>query len=153
MRKILLLMLGILLVQTGCNSVYIKPNTLDTNEVVFADRGGYGMRRSIKQALTERGYHVVVGKASSKETVHDSTHNVDIDTTIVPRNVRYIVKTTERTEMLRPIWCAFNGFWWWNFNVSIADQESGEEIMTWRGRGCVNSSMRMLDRILDDLEK
>ena len=51
------------------------------------------------------------------------------------------------------MWCIFNGFWWWNFNVSIADQKTGEELLTWRGRGCANSSVRLLNKILDDMEK
>ena len=25
----------------ACNSMYIKPNTLDVNDVIYVDRGGY----------------------------------------------------------------------------------------------------------------
>ncbi len=59
----------------------------------------------------------------------------------------------ERKEILRPIWCAFNGFWWWNFNVSITERKTGKEILSWRGRGCQNSSIRKLNSVLNELEK
>ncbi|MFQ6702925.1 MAG: hypothetical protein ACLRFO_01820 [Alphaproteobacteria bacterium] len=137
----------------GCNSVYVKPNTLDTSEVFYADRGGYSMRRSIKESMESRGYKIVVGKATSNENMKDGASSIDVDKTMIPNNARYIVKVSERSETFRPVWCALNGFWWWNFNVSIADQETGEELLTWRGRGCTNSSIRLLNRILDDMEK
>lgn len=137
----------------GCNSVYMKPGTLDTDRVFYADRGGYSMRRSIKESIESRGYKVVVGKATSNENMNDGASSIDVDKNIVPNNARYIVKVSERSELFRPIWCVFNGFWWWNFNVSIADQGTGEELLTWRGRGCANSSVRLLNQILDDMEK
>lgn len=137
----------------ACNSVYMKPNTLDTDEVFYADRGGYSMRRSIKESMESRGYKVVVGKATSNENMNDGASSIDVDKNIVPNNARYIVKVSERSEKFRPVWCALNGFWWWNFNVSIADQKTGDELMTWSGRGCANSSVRLLNRILDDMEK
>ena len=37
--------------------------------------------------------------------------------------------------------------------MSIADQQTGAEIMTWRGRACQNSALRMLDDILDGMEE
>lgn len=137
---------------TACNSVYMKPNTLDTSHVFYADRGGYTMKRSIKHAMTKRGYNVIVGTAKSSEDITDNTSSIDIDKNIIPQNVKYVIKTKERNEIFRPFWCALNGFWWWNFNVSIADQDTGIEVLSWRGRGCVNSSIRKLDRILDKLE-
>ena len=147
------ILICIMTILTGCNSVYVKPNSLDTNETIFADRGGYSMRRSIKESMQERGYNVVVGKAtsSSEWTQTDGVYGLEI--TSVPRNAKYTVKVTERSETFRPFWCALNGFWWWNFNVSISDQDSGEEIMTWRGRGCANSSLRLFNKILDKMEK
>ena len=137
----------------ACNSVYMKPNTLDTDEVFYADRGGYSMRRSVKESMESRGYKVVVGKATSNENMNDGASSIDVDKNIVPNNARYIVKVSERSEKFRPVWCALNGFWWWNFNISIADKETGDELLTWRGRGCANSSVRLLNRILDDMEK
>ena len=70
----------------------------------------------------------------------------------VPSKAKYVVYVKERKEFLRPIWCMFNGFWWWNFSVSITDRANGEEILSWRGRGCANSSLRKLNDILDELE-
>lgn len=152
MRNFLFLVCG-LVALGGCNSVYMKPNTLDVNQVFYADRGGYSMRRSVKESMESRGYKVVVGKATSNENMNDGASSIDVDKNIVPNNARYIVKVSERSETFRPVWCALNGFWWWNFNISIADQETGDELLTWRGRGCANSSVRLLNRILDDMEK
>lgn len=152
MRNVLPLFcaLGLL---SACNSVYMKPNTLDTSKVFYADRGGYSMRRSVKEAMESRGYKIVVGKAKTTKEWTDAEGVSEIDTTNIPSNTKYIIKAKERREVFRPFWCALNGFWWWNFNVSIADQETGEELLTWRGRGCANSSIRLLSRILDDMEK
>lgn len=139
---------------TACNSVYVQPNSLDKDALFFAQRGGYTMRRSVKEAMQERGYNVVVGTADTSKHFDDGDEsNIDIDTDVVPKNAKYIVRTYERKDFIRPVWCMFNGFWWWNFNVSIADQETGHEIMTWRGRGCANSSIRKLNKILDKMEK
>ena len=152
MRNVLPLfcVLGLL---SACNSVYMKPNTLDTGEVFYADRGGYSMRRSVKEAMESRGYNVIVGKAKTTKEWTDAEGDSELDTTNIPNDTKYIIKAKERREVFRPFWCALNGFWWWNFNVSIADQETGEELLTWRGRGCANSSIRLLNRILDDMEK
>lgn len=148
MNKFLKL-IPILIPLTACNSVYLKPNTMDAKSTIYADRGGYTMRRSVKETLEGRGYTVLVGTVESNEM----SEMIDRDKTKVPTDTKYVVKVSERSEKFRPIWCALNGFWWWNFNMSIADQKTGTEIMTWRGRGCANSSIRMLNRILDKLEK
>ena len=146
------LVLPILLL-TACNSVYVKPDSMDKTQTVYATRGGYGMRRSIKEALEQRGYNVVVAKLKNSTYIDGEEATGDIERSEIPSGVRYIVKTAERKEKFNPFWCPFNGFWWWNFNVSIADQQTGAEIMTWRGRGCANSSIRKLNDILDELEK
>lgn len=122
---------------------------MDAKSTIYADRGGYTMRRSVKESLEGRGYTVLVGTVESNEM----SETIDRDKTKAPTDAKYVVKVSERSEKFRPIWCALNGFWWWNFNMSIADQKTGTEIMTWRGRGCANSSIRMLNRILDKLEK
>ncbi|MBO7642761.1 MAG: hypothetical protein J6S74_01345 [Alphaproteobacteria bacterium] len=146
------LLLPILLL-AACNSVYVKPNTMDKSQIVYSQRGGYAMRRSIKEAMEKRGYNVVVGKMKSNTYFASEGEDGDIERNEIPNNVRYVIKVTERREKFNPFWCPLNGFWWWNFNVSIADQKTGDEIMTWRGRGCANSSLRKLDTILDELEK
>lgn len=137
---------------SGCNSAYIKPNSMELNSTVYADRGGYTMRRVIKEELERRGHHVVVGIATANEMTDDDTGDIDIDTYTVPSDAQYAIKIKERQERFAPIWCALNGFWWWRFNVSIADQRTGEEIMSWFGYGCANSSVRKLNRLLDTIE-
>lgn len=137
----------------ACNSITVKPGTMEPDQKVYTDRGGYTMRRSIKNELERRGYHTVVGRATSNRDWSDGGRELEIESTRVPADARYYVKVRERDEKFRPVWCSLNGFWWWNFNVSIADQETGEELMTWRGRGCADSSMRLLRRTLDKLEK
>ena len=141
-----------ILLLTACNSVYVKPDTINPSQTFYADRGGYGMRKSVKQKMEDRGYTVVVGKAKNNNDFAHDDEKIEIDTYTIPENVRYIVKVTERKEFFNPFWCPFNGFWWWNFNMSIADQQTGEELMTWRGRACQNSALHMLDDILDKME-
>ncbi len=131
---------------TGCNSIYLKPGTLDKSQMVYAPRAGFSMARSIKQTMEERGYDVSTGKLirvseiSGKETYQ------------IPKDAKYAINVNERNELLRPIWCIFNGFWWWNFNVSIINRANNDEILSWRGRGCQNSSLRKLNAVLDKLE-
>lgn len=137
----------------ACNSVYVKPNTMEPGATVYAQRGGYTMRRSIKEALESRGYDVVVGKMKSISVFAGDEVESDIERNEIPKSTRYVIKVAERREKFFPLWCPFNGFWWWNFNVSIADQKTGTEIMTWRGRGCADSSIQKLNTILDELEK
>lgn len=119
---------------------------METGSIVYAKSNGYSMKRSIKENLSNRGYDVRVGKL--RKTYGDDTDKESLE---LPTNVKYVVRVTEREEIFMP-WCIFNGFWWWNFNVSIADQKNGQEILSWRGRGCQNSSLRKLDDILDKLE-
>lgn len=140
------------LILAGCNSVYVKPNTLEPGGTVYARYGGYTMRRSIKQQMEKRGYKVLVGKARTDDEWEDDNVGIEVIRVEIPSNAKYLIRVHERREMFNPFWCPFNGFWWWNFNVSIANQKTGEEIMTWRGRGCADSSLRKLDKILDTLE-
>ena len=151
--KNLALLFTVVCICAGCNSVYLKPNTLDTEQIIFADRGGYSMRRSVKQTMEERGYKIIVGKAHTTKEWTDTDVEAELDTTLVPTSAKYVVRVKERREIFRPVWCALNGFWWWNFNISIADQVSGEEILSWRGRGCANSSIRKLNHVLDQIEQ
>ena len=136
------------LILTGCNSIYLKPNTLDTDAMIYTPRGGYSMQRSVKQVMDERGYKIHVGKLTS---VHERNRK-DSETYSQSKDVRYSVIIDERREILRPIWCIFNGFWWWNFQFAISDRKTGTEILSWRGRGCQNSSIRKLNEVLDELE-
>ncbi len=146
MRKVLIGVLCLLL--SACNSVYLTPHSLDKNALIYTPRGGFTIQRSIKQVMDERGYKTHNGFL---RRVHESTDS-DRETYEISHGVRYSIRINERKEILRPIWCMFNGFWWWNFEVSISDRKIGKEIMSWRGRGCQNSSLRKLNAILDELE-
>ena len=130
----------------GCNSIYMKPHTLDTTQLIYTPRAGYSMARSIKEVMQNRGYDISVGTLKgvpeiSRREMYE-----------IPKDAKYAVNVSERSETLRPIWCAFNGFWWWNFNVSIINRTNNDEILSWRGRGCANSSVRKLNEIFDKLE-
>lgn len=154
MRNIYLSIL-IIFTLAACNSVYMKPNTMDENEVFYFDQGGNQIRLAAKEQMEKRGYNVTVGhKKSSAGTTYITPEGEGsvISMSDVGR-ARYIVYVTETSPKFRPIWCALNGFWWWRFNISIADNVTGQEILNWAGRGCANSSVRMLNRILDKLEK
>jgi hypothetical protein len=140
-------------VLSGCNHIRLKPETMDRGQIVYTNRGGYGMRRAAKEIFEERGYTVLVGRARSFSSLDDSAGgDMDFDTSSVPSNARYAVKVQEREETFAPVWCFFNGFWWWNFNVSIADQKTGEELLAWSGRGCAHSSLLKLRGVLDKIE-
>ena len=141
--------MGMMLGLVACNSITYIPESMDTKQTVFAVRGGYGMQRSIKEVLRAHGYDVVVGKALEL----GGDESFDYEKFELPRDVKYAVRVSERREWFNPFWCPLNGFWWWNFNVSIAEQDTGRELMTWRGRGCANSSVRKMDKILSEMER
>jgi len=130
----------------ACNSIYYKPHTLDKDALVYAPRGGYSMSRSVKEVMENRGYDITVGKLTRVSEVTGG------EAYTIPKDAKYAVNVEERRETLRPIWCAFNGFWWWNFNISIIDRTNNNEILSWRGRGCQNSSIRKLNAIFNKLE-
>ena len=154
MRKISVLLI-VALGLSACNSVYVKPNTLDATQVFYVDRGGAQLKHAIKEQLEQRGYNVTVGhKRSSISTTYitaESNESV-IDASDVGR-ARYIIQISESAPILRPFWCSLNGFWWWRFNMSIADNVTGQELLGWSGRGCANSSVRKLNKILDKMEQ
>ena len=147
--------IAIMLFVSGCNSVSVKPDSLDTSQVFYVERGGHQMQHAIKTAMADRGYNITVGhKRSSTGATYITAENVESVISVSDiGKARYIVQITETTPKFRPIWCVFNGFWWWRFNVSNADNNTGQELLGWAGRGCANSSVRLLNTILDDMEK
>ncbi|MCL2338934.1 MAG: hypothetical protein FWC51_03205 [Proteobacteria bacterium] len=152
--KLYLMILPLLL--AACNYATIRPGTMDPGAKVFADRGGFTMRRAVKDELAGRGFDVAVGTArSSREYAADNEtyDSVTNDMTAIPKDAKYIVRVQERKEIFMPYWCPFNGFWWWRFTVSIADQQTGKELLAWTSRGCANSSVRRLRDFLDQLKK
>lgn len=154
MKNYAIICLTVVTALGGCNSVYVKPNTLDKHDVIYVDRGGYQLQHAIKQQLEDRGYNVTVGyKKSSVGTTYIASD--DANSVLSASDVghaRYIIQISERTPVFNPFWCPFNGFWWWRFNMSIADNKTGREILGWSGRGCANSSLRKLNNILDKME-
>ena len=144
MRFFVLILLSISL--TACNSVYIKPHTMNTNEMIFVPRGGAGMERSIKEEMEKRNYKLNIGRLKHVSEIKQT------EIYQITNDSKYAVNVEESKETLRPIWCIFNGFWWWTFNVSIIERENNNELLSWRGRGCANSSIRRLNKYLDELE-
>ena len=138
----------------ACNSVYMQPNSLDKNEVFFADSGGELMRLKTKEYMTNQGYNLTIGhfRASISTTyiTAEGTESIISNTDIA--KARYIVLIKETKNKLRPIWCSLNGFWWSDFNMSIADNVTGKELLHWSGHGCINSSVKKLEQILDKME-
>ena len=145
MRKNLLV--SLLMCLSACNSVYMKPHSMEPGAVIHAKPVGYGIKRSVKQELEKRGYDVRIGKL--KRAYADDIS--ERETLELPGNVKYVVRVSEDSELFMP-WCIFNGFWWWRFSLSITNQKDGHEILSWRGRGCQNSSLRKLNEILDEME-
>ena len=142
------LIVALCLSLTACNSVYLKPGTLDKSQLVYTPRGGATMQRSLKEILETRGYKIYVGQLKSVVERNKS----DLERYSQSKNIRYSVIIDEKDAILRPIWCIFNGFWWWRFSLAISDRQTGTEILSWRGRGCANSSLDKLNDILDELE-
>lgn len=131
----------------ACNSIYIKKNVMEPDELFYVERGGDQLQHEIKNALEERGYHITIGR--KKSTIKTTYISADADN---ESRARYIITVDEKEPTLKPVWCVFNGFWWWRFNLSIADNETGQEILSWRGRMCANSAIRKLNRLLDEME-
>ena len=146
MRKLLVIFAVLL---PACTYVHVKPASLDKSETIHAQRGGYTMRYAAKRQLEERGFKVSVGTFKSGDT-----DNVIFETNDT-LNARYVLRVQEREEWwLNPLCLiTFQGFEWWRFNISIADQKTGEELLSWSGRGCANSNIRHLNRLIDELEK
>mgnify|MGYP001026667738 FL=1 len=149
------IMLIMLMGLGACNNVYLKPDTLDKDAVIYVDRGGYQFQHSIKPHLEKRGYKVTVGykKDRISSTFIASDDAESILSHAPDGKARYVIQINEQRPKFNPFWCPFNGFWWWRFNMSIADNKTGQEILGWSGRGCAHSSLRKLNRILDQLEQ
>ena len=136
---------------TACNRLYIKPQTLEQNATIYTTRGGYSMRAATKAILEERGYDIKIGKIKESDDITE-TELYESETFYIPNNAKYVLKISESKDLFRPIWCAFNGFWWWRYNISLVDQQQGKELLIWTGRNCTNTAQRKLNKILDQLE-
>ncbi|MDR0803939.1 MAG: hypothetical protein LBO08_02520 [Rickettsiales bacterium] len=150
MRKLI----PLILLLTACNFVSLKPGTVDKTQTFLAQPGGFNMRNEAKGIMEKRGYAVIVGKQRGGREIDLSGEELDsLEMNITDiMNARYIVRIREKSETFMPVWCFFNGMQWWHFSVSVSDNKTGEEVLSWTGRGCRNSSLRRLDRYLDRLE-
>ncbi|MDR0319430.1 MAG: hypothetical protein LBH81_01685 [Rickettsiales bacterium] len=131
---------------SACSSVIIKPGTLDKKESVLVEQGGFSMKHAVKHSLEERGYDVRLGRLIRKGGDDDGYGNK------IDFNSRYIVKVSERDRSFSPVLCFAGGFYWWNFSMSVWDNITEKEILSWTARGCANTMLRKLDRYLDELE-
>ena len=151
MKRVILYLMSLLFL-CACNTVHIKPNTLEKNATIYSTRGGYTLRPAIKELMQERGYEIKIGKITDSDNMFENGI-FEGEIFDIPESAQYILRVSENSERFRPIWCALNGFWWWRFYVSIVDQHNSKEILTWTGRGCANSTIRKMENILDKLEK
>lgn len=140
---------------TACNYIHMETNSLDKSDVFYVDSGGNLMQFGTKQILQERGYKTTTGH--KRTNISNAYISQDGTKTKISHSeigtARYILSTSETAEKFRPIWCSLNGFWWSRFNISITDNTTGHEILHWTGRGCINSSIRLFEKILDNMEQ
>lgn len=141
-----------LLFLTACNYMHVKPNTMEPNTTVYVERNGGLVKLGTKKRLEKRGYKLTSGMLKASRPLDDSNRLSD-DYAKLPPDVSYILTVKERSDSFFPIWCFFNGFWWERFHLSVVDNQSGEELLLWSGRGCINSTMRKFEDALDELEK
>lgn len=150
-----------ILALSACNTIDMKPHSLDTTKKIYVDTNGEAMRYYLKDELESRGYKVTVGR---KTTVQNTATNISGDkdgrvSTTTIDGARYVATVNEFDvgDYMRilgrfPV-CIFNGWKWVDFNVSIADNETGEEILYWSGMGCKGNVRSNLIDVLDELEK
>ncbi len=145
---------------TACNTVSMAPHSLDTHKKIYIDTNGESMRYYLKEEMEKRGYDVTVGKTTA---VQKTTTNIQGDkegrvSTTTINGARYIATVNEydvgqyMRYIGRPL-CMFNGWKWVDFNVSIADNETGKEILYWSGMGCKGTVKSNITEVLDELEK
>jgi hypothetical protein len=125
---------------------------MEPNSVIYVRRGGSLVKLAAKKHLEERGHTLTAGKLGGVRVLDDDTGLSD-DYAKIPSSVNYVLTVKERSHSLRPIWCFFNGFWLLSYDISIVNNKSGEELLLWTGFGCMNSTVRKMERTLDDLEK
>lgn len=143
----------------ACSSVAIRPHSLDKTQKIYVDTNGERMRMAFKNELENRGYNVTVGTKTQVENINYvySEPSAIVSTTKL-NGARYVATIQENPVspymivLGRPI-CMFNGWKWWDFSVSIADNQTGKEILNWSGMGCKGTTISKLEDLLDELEK
>lgn len=138
------------LVFAGCTHLTMTPNTLDTDAIIYVDRGGHQMLPIVKDVLTKRGYNVTVGE--KRRTAGTTYIESSAPESVMRDRARYVVSVKERRELFAPIPCLFHGLWWWKYDVSISDNKTGTEILNWSSRNCAGLAEWRFNNYLDKLE-
>jgi len=149
-----------LLSLAACNNMAIRPHSLDKTEKVYVDTNGERIRMALKNELETRGYNVTVGTKTQVENINyvSKEPNAAISTTKI-NGARYVATVHEypvnqyMIVLGRFPVCTFNGWTWWDFSVSIADNQTGKEILNWSGMGCKGTVLNQLKDVIDELEK
>jgi len=154
MKKFLIILPLIL---TACNFIHVKPNSMEPNSHIFAEEGGWHMRMLIKPELEKRGHTITVGTAAQRVDMEGNdlvgARIVSADGTKYRTTVRESSTGTSAFLMTPICIITLNGFHFWQFNISIADQKTGEELLAWSGMGCSNWQMRRFRRLMNQLER
>lgn len=138
------------LIFAGCTHLTMTPNSLDPDAVIYIERGGHQMLPIVKDVLEKRGYNVTVGE--KRRTVALTYIESESAESVMTERVRYVVQVKERKEFFAPIPCLLHGLWWWKYDVSIADNKTGTEILNWSSRSCAGRAETRLNNYLDKLE-
>ncbi len=98
------IMLIMLMGLGACNNVYLKPDTLDKDAVIYVDRGGYQFQHSIKPHLEKRGYKVTVGykKDRISSTFIASDDAESILSHAPDGKARYVIQINEQRPKFNP---------------------------------------------------
>lgn len=144
----------------ACSSVSMKSHSLDKTQKIYVDTNGEKIRMAFKDELEKRGYDVTVGTRSEISNINFAYKepNAVVSNTSI-NGARYIATIHEypinesMVVLGRFPVCMFNGWSWWDFSLSIADNKTGKEILNWSGMGCKGTVINQLQDLLNDLEK
>lgn len=134
---------------TSCTNLMIKPDSINPrNRTIYTQRGGDGMLYRAKTILADRGWDLKVGKAKGDI----NSDGLDIESVKIDSNTHYYMKVKRYKLWFVPLYCMFNGGEFWVYNVSIANNQTGEELLIWDDYGCADSSAKRFNELLDILE-
>ncbi len=137
-----------LVLLTACNYITMKPGSLDKDKLIYVDRTTNLISHAIKESLEENGYRLTSG---FKRARVDHTY-MNPSAKATDKTPGYFLGISVHSSRTWPIWCFFNGFNHWDFDMHVVDNETGQEIFAWSGYGCQNSTLRKLEREFDKLE-
>ena len=129
MFKKLSMLIVTLVILTGCASkTTITPySKFDNTDKTITVPAGGGLNANIKVALKKNGWKL---KVNSTSLVTQGTHNNIIDKeTKLKSSTRYTLLTSYRKWRCVSCDCVLN------YNISILDNNNGEEVVTFEGSG------------------